>query len=193
MISNTQQSFPEAVKIAHLVRRFGDPILRAKCTHISEVEISNEVTLKLAHALVNTLAQVRQLTGLGRGLAAPQIGVSKRMFVIFYNDKYQVLINPKIVQTSDELGIYPEMCLSGIPLASKVVRPWEVEIEYSDIKGHKHRLTADPFLSRTIQHELDHLNGVLCIDKSEPQTIELVRDVEEYKRQAELLKVRCLQ
>lgn len=183
---NPEKVFLEIAKVAHLLRWFGDPILRMQCSEIPVDKIGSSATQELAEKLIDVLRQVRYAIGLGRGLAAPQIGVAKRMFAVLHNDEYQVLINPKIIRMSDELGVYPEMCLSGLPMSASIMRPWEVEVEYRDVHGVSRRLSADPLLSRILQHEVDHLNGTLFIDKAELQTVNFIVDFEEYKTNASL-------
>lgn len=109
----------------------------------------------------------------GIGLAAPQIGISKQMFVIYYEDENgnindQVFINPKIIATSNQ-QIYLEKgegCLSveeeyqGI-----VLRNEQLEVEYFDANGQKHRDTIKDFLAIVFQHEYDHLQGILFYEK----------------------------
>jgi len=182
--------FLEGAKLAPLIRWFGDPILRTVCVEFLPEELIRAETLDLAQELISVLAQIRQLVGIGRGLAAPQIGVPRRMIVYFYGEQYQVLINPRIVWKSEELGMYTEMCLSGYPIAANVVRPWRVEIEYYDMQGVVQRLSPDPMLSRILQHEIDHLEGILFIDKAEPGTISVVSDLEDFKANGKLTQIR---
>lgn len=189
MVSNPQKTFLLGAKIAHLVTWFGDPVLRSTCSSIPVDEIGCPETTELSTMLKSTLQQIRQQAGIGRGLAAPQIGVSKRMFVVFHNDHYEVLINPKIIGSSEEQGLCVEMCLSGYPLAAEKVRPWSVEIEYHDIHGTVQRLSPDPMLSRIIQHEIDHLDGVLFIDDVRPHTMRIVFDLNDLVANAKLIPV----
>lgn len=189
MSSNQATVFLEVAKFAHSLRWFGDPILRRECKEISLEEITSLETQELARKLVEVLKEIRQITGIGRGLAAPQIGVAKRIIVIYYEDDYQILVNPKIVYTSKELCVYPEMCLSGLPMSAKVTRPCKVDFKYQDIFGHSCESSADPLLSRILQHEVDHLDGILFTDRAEVQSISFVSDFERYKDQSELVQL----
>ncbi len=106
----------------------------------------------------------------GAGLAAPQIGISKNICVVrkFYNkDKYKdiVLINPNILKTSKELVNSLEGCLSIEDTYGYVYRHKKIKIEYTNLQGIKKTLKAEGFLSRVIQHEMDHLEGILFIQK----------------------------
>jgi peptide deformylase len=181
-----RNEFLRVAKVAPLITYFGDPILREVSIPIPNEELSTSATQELAHQLISNLRKIRQLTGIGRALAAPQIGVSRRMIVLLYEDKYWVLINPAIVGASHQLGVYPELCLSGLPMAADVVRPWTVEITFQDLHGVPRTLGANPLLSRIVQHEIDHLDGTLFIDKADLRTIRFVCDFEEYKREAKL-------
>ncbi len=101
----------------------------------------------------------------GAGLAAPQIGVSLRVVVVDVEEGYFEFINPVIVsQKGEQIG--EEGCLSVRGKQGTVVRPEKVKIEYRDRAGKKHKLTADGFFARAICHELDHLDGILYIDKA---------------------------
>lgn len=101
----------------------------------------------------------------GAGLAAPQIGVSQRVVVIDVGEGFYELINPVIVaQKGEQTG--PEGCLSVKGKQGTVTRPDKVKVEYRDRTGKKHKLTAEGYFARAVCHELDHLDGVLYIDKA---------------------------
>ncbi len=165
-----------AAQIAQLpsqLRWFGDPVLRGTATPFSPDEIEGGEAQALADELASVLGYIRKTTGLGRGLAAPQIGVLRRMFVAYNaaTDAFETYINPVIAAASAEQGIYREGCLSGIPLWGDVVRPWEIEIEYSDLAGNILKRTLDPNNARMAQHEIDHLDGILFIDRADAKTL----------------------
>jgi peptide deformylase len=105
----------------------------------------------------------------GIGLAAIQIGEPLRMLVIDLAKEDepkapQIFINPKIVSSSDERSIYEEGCLSIPDYYAEVERPAEVRVSYVDLDGKSHEVIADGLLATCLQHEIDHLNGVLFID-----------------------------
>lgn len=107
----------------------------------------------------------------GIGLAAIQVGVQKRLLVLDVigrgrdeEPKPRILINPQIISVSDEDASYEEGCLSLPEHYADVVRPAEVEIAYQDEHGEKHKLEADGLLATCIQHEIDHLDGILFVD-----------------------------
>lgn len=105
----------------------------------------------------------------GIGLAAIQIGVEKRVVTIDLagkDDEPQplVLVNPEIVTVSDELSVYDEGCLSIPDYYEEVERPAKVLVRYLDVEGETRELSADGLMATCVQHEIDHLNGVLFID-----------------------------
>ncbi|GGF49087.1 peptide deformylase [Azorhizobium oxalatiphilum] len=105
----------------------------------------------------------------GIGLAAIQVGVKKRIVTIDVAREDApkspiVLINPEIVSVSEELSVYNEGCLSIPEYYEEVERPAQVRVRYQDIKGQTHEIDADGLLATCVQHEIDHLNGVLFID-----------------------------
>jgi peptide deformylase len=148
------------------MRLLGDPVLRETA---APVEHFDEALKALVDDLFETMDAEE-----GAGLAAPQVGVSLRVFVVDArqggggrNSRF-ALVNPRIVEHSDEVEAAPEGCLS-IPGVSEVVRrPAQVTMEGFDVEGAPLRVTGDELLGRALQHELDHLDGVLFIDHLSP-------------------------
>ena len=101
----------------------------------------------------------------GMGLAAPQIGVLRRVVVMEVNNSYFELINPEIIKTKGE-DIEEEGCLSVGEFRGRVKRPYEVTVQALDRFGYPFTLTGEKWLARCICHELDHLDGILFVDKS---------------------------
>jgi peptide deformylase len=121
----------------------------------------------------------------GVGLAAPQIGEKKRIFITkIPGDILRIFINPDIIQTSQELESYEEGCLSIPGVWANVIRPAEISIQAWDIKGKIFRISAEEILARVIQHEFDHLNGILFIDRLNDQQREKVLKIYEKKCKA---------
>jgi peptide deformylase len=116
----------------------------------------------------------------GIGLAAVQVGKLIRLFITHIpNDGPRVFINPEIVETSVEQATYEEGCLSIPEVNADLLRPDHVKVQAWNLKGRPFSLDADQLLARVIQHELDHLNGVLFIDRLDPKKRErLVRRYE---------------
>jgi peptide deformylase len=105
----------------------------------------------------------------GIGLAAIQIGIAKRVVTLDLSKKEddqkpQVFINPEITWSSDETATYEEGCLSIPEYYEEVERPAEVKVKYLDLDGKSHEITAKGLLATCLQHEIDHINGVLFID-----------------------------
>jgi peptide deformylase len=114
-------------------------------------------------------------------LAAPQVGVLKRLFVIEIRDEVkQVFINPQIIQTSVETCVMEEGCLSIPGIWHDITRPEKITVQAQDVDGKPFTVTAGGLYARAIQHEYDHLNGVLFIDHLDKAEEEKV--VESYQR-----------
>ena len=147
------------------VVQVGDDILRKKCFAVARFDE------KLATLLDDMKDTVRKEEG--AGLAAPQVGVLRRAVVIDVEEGFFELVNPVIVQAKGEQIGY-EGCLSVRGRRGVVRRPMEVTVEFFDRFGKPQKLTARGFFARAVCHELDHLDGVLYIDKAE--SVERVRD-----------------
>ncbi|MFR5684695.1 MAG: peptide deformylase [Clostridia bacterium] len=145
----------------------GDEILRKKSREVGEI---NERILELLDDMVETLHKSN-----GVGLSAVQVGVLKRVVVIdIYDGKGPIkLINPKITRAKGEVEL-EEGCLSFPNQYAKVKRAEEVTVEALNEKGKKIKITAKELLAQALQHELDHLEGVLFVDRMIPGTMEYV-------------------
>ncbi len=140
----------------------GDPVLRQEA---DEVAAFDEELHELVRDMFETMYHAE-----GIGLAAPQIGVSSRVIVVDLRredeeDEPIALVNPRVVWQSPETEKQPEGCLSIPTLEEVVERPVEVRIEGHDPDGHPVRLEADELLARALLHEIDHLDGILFIDR----------------------------
>ena len=141
----------------------GNPVLRQKCRTVEA--FGGEELKRLADDLRDTLQDFRSSQGFGRGIAAPQIGVSQR--VLFINvDHPAPLINPRIVRRSRKMMTLWDDCFSLPNLLAKVRRNLAIEVRYRDLEGKRHLLRAEGALSELLQHELDHLDGILTIDRA---------------------------
>ncbi len=135
----------------------GEPVLRQVCNPVKNFD----------DALENLLIDMKDTLYAenGAGLAAPQIGVPLRVVVIDAGEGYREFVNPVIVyQKGEQTGA--EGCLSVKGKQGTVTRPDKVKVEYRDKTGKKHKLTAEGFFARAVCHELDHLDGILYIDKA---------------------------
>ncbi len=136
----------------------GDPVLREKAKPVKEI---NDSILRLLDNLRDTLHEYE-----GVGLAAPQIGVSKRVIVVENGDEYYELINPEIIKEEGrETAI--EGCLSIPQLTGKVKRAARVTVKGLNREGKEVTIEADGLLARAFQHEIDHLDGILFVDRAE--------------------------
>ena len=138
-----------------------DPILRNKSEPLERVD--EEVQL-LADDMLETVYDAP-----GIGLAAIQIGIPRRMLVIDCSKEDEdrapmVFVNPQIVDSSDDRSAYEEGCLSIPDYYAEVERPAEVTVDYLDRDGKQQQIRVDGLLATCLQHEIDHLNGVLFID-----------------------------
>jgi len=141
----------------YAIRIVGDPVLRQKAAEVTDI---NGKIAKLVEDMIPTMYEAA-----GLGLAAPQIGVQKRLFVYDLHDDEgpKVLINPTISEARGE-WVYEEGCLSVPGLHWEIVRPKEVHLTGYDLDGNEVSFEADELLARLFQHELDHLDGKLLLD-----------------------------
>src|SRR5215218_5816913 len=145
--------------MGYTIRVFGDPVLKTKAAAVTEIDG------KVAR-LVDDMFDVLYTSESGIGLAAPQIGVQKQIFVWDMDDQPMVVINPEIVESSGE-WVYDEGCLSIPGLYVEMLRPNAVVMRGLDLDGNTVEIEADELAGRLFQHELDHLNGVLMFDRME--------------------------
>ena len=151
---------------------YGDPVLPEKA---QPVETIDREIKDLVSDLTDTLKEAQ-----GLGLAAPQIGVSRRVFiidlsVIDINADLKVFINPEIIEAGGEPVEYEEGCLSFPGLYQKITRPAWVKVRAIDINGNAFEIATDGMLARAIQHEFDHLEGILFIDRMSALTRTMIQ------------------
>lgn len=144
------------------ILQLGDELLRQKSEPITEV---NDEILRLVEDMFEAMEK-----GKGVGLAAPQVGILKRLFVVIADDEVRrVFINPQITATSAQLCDYEEGCLSIPGVWENISRPERITVQALNEKGRPFTLEADGLLARIIQHENDHLDGILYIDRGEKE------------------------
>ena len=161
--------------MAHTIRTFGDPVLKTKAAQVTEIDG------KIAR-LVDEMFDSLYASDSGVGLAAPQIGVQKQIFVWDLEGDTMAIFNPEIVESSGE-SVYDEGCLSIPGLYVEIVRPKQVLLRGIDIDGNTVEFESDDFEARLFQHELDHLNGVLMFDRMTPE--QRKEAIAEYQRISE--------
>jgi len=149
------------------ILQLGDPRLRQPAA--AHDFASDSVDLEnLIADLRETLAHSRRETGYGRGIAAPQLGVSERIIFLQLPDAEPwPLINPQITQRSEDKIVVWDACLSFLAIFMQVERNKEINVRYQDVRGEWREIRAgeERDLSELLQHEIDHLDGILCIDR----------------------------
>ena len=134
----------------------GDPALRKKCREITEFN-------ERLHILLDDMKETLTLAN-GVGLAAPQVGVLKRVAIVSVDDVFFELINPEILKAVGE-EVSPEGCLSLPGICGTVSRPYKVTVRAQDRFGKVFTATGEGLLARAFCHEIDHLDGILFEDK----------------------------
>jgi len=162
--------------VGYEIRTYGDPVLKSQSLAIENID---DKLVRLTDAMFDIMYEAP-----GIGLAAPQIGVQKQLFVYDIGDGADVLINPVVVESSGE-WVYEEGCLSIPGLYVEMVRPKEILLKGINIDGEEVSVEADELLSRLFQHELDHLNGVLMFERMTPD--QRTEALAEYRRLTEAL------
>ncbi|MCX5774490.1 MAG: peptide deformylase [Fusobacteria bacterium] len=141
------------------ILKYGSGLLRKKAIKYAKEEL-NSTLHSFIQEMYNTLEEYE-----GIGLAAPQVGVSKRLFVIEYSGIKAVYINPEILEKSSDIVEYEEGCLSVPGIYESVKRPESIKIQYLDEKFIQHTEVLNEVHARIFQHEFDHLEGLLFVDK----------------------------
>jgi peptide deformylase len=161
---------------------YGDKILRKKTKKVTEVDLK---TIELIKNMFDTMRNAN-----GIGLAANQVGSDKSIFVVdlsqvedYEDTKPLALINPKIIKRSEKKVIIEEGCLSIPEIREEVERPETITIVYHDTDLNEHTLEADDLLARVMQHEYDHLQGILFTDLvSDEVKKKLKKDINNIRR-----------
>ncbi len=145
------------------IRLYPDPVLREPAQPVGEID---DALKKLVTDMGETMRAAP-----GVGLAAPQVGVQRRVFVYAQSEEDEIvaLINPHIVERSDETLTVEEGCLSIPGLGYPVDRAQRVVVEATDIDGNAVRLDVQDMEARIMQHEIDHLDGVLFLERIDPE------------------------
>jgi len=144
---------------------YGDPVLRSRAEQIDHFDDDIRDLIERMHQV---MAESR-----GLGLAGPQVGVAKRIFVYDVGEGRHALVNPRIVRaTGEEVGA--EGCLSIPGLQGEVPRALKVTITGLDENGKNVKIKAEGMLARVFQHEMDHLDGTMFIDRADPDTLETI-------------------
>lgn len=148
--------------------QLGDPQLRTVSRPIDVGEFGGAELKELLADLLDTLHEFQRLHGTGRGIAAPQIGVARRVVRVDSPDFSYVLINPEIIWASEEMFEAWDSCFSYWGVVFLVTRHREIRVAYFDEAGEKHLLHARDDLAELLQHEIEHLHGTPAIDQLIP-------------------------
>lgn len=139
------------------ITKYGNPVLRKKAEKVEEI---NEEILELLNSMAETMYDAP-----GVGLAGPQVGELKRLAVIDTEGVLKKVINPEILEFSDEMDIAEEGCLSIPGIYGNVERPNKVKVKYLNEKGEEIIEELEGMPARAFQHETNHLDGILFVDK----------------------------
>jgi len=153
----------------YVIRTYGDPVLRQRAREVDDIDGRLK---QLSDDMVETMYAAP-----GVGLAAPQVGVQKRLFVYDTGDGEgpRTIVNPVLSEARGE-WTFEEGCLSVPGLSWPIVRPKEVHLTGYDLDGNEVSIDADEYLARVLQHEVDHLDGVLLVERlDEDQRREAMR------------------
>lgn len=143
------------------VIKYPNEFLRRKAREVKLEELKNPKIQRLIVDMVKTMEAEK-----GIGLAAPQVGSGLRICIVKLDDELYVLINPKIKSFSRKKDLSEEGCLSFPGKFLPIERPIKVKIQARDIEGKKIKIKATGILARAFQHEIDHLDGILIIDRT---------------------------
>ncbi len=166
------KQFIEYSKVSSFIYQKNESsILETPAKKVNPKIITTPEFQKKIKYIKDCLKKYRKITGVGRGIAAPQIGYSEKFAVIYTPQELILIINPIITKISENKYLYPEMCMSAVPVIAKVIRPAWVEFKYLDEKGQpkfwttKDNTKQGKILNRVFQHEIDHLEGIINIKK----------------------------
>lgn len=144
------------------IRQYGDPVLRMRA---AEVETFDDELGRIAERMTELMHDAE-----GVGLAATQIGILRRFFVCTLDGEDLVLVNPVVERVGEETHVEDEGCLSLGSVRVPIERATHVKVEARDAAGQPVALTLDEMDARIVQHELDHLDGVLLVDRTDAQS-----------------------
>jgi peptide deformylase len=145
------------------IRQLGDPILRTRCELVADPK--SAAARLVADDLRDTLKVAKQRYKMGRALAAPQIGAPVRMVIVETGKQRWTMVNPEITDVGPDDFLVWDDCFCFPQLLVRVSRAYQVFVSYVDLKGKAHTMTALGPMAELLQHELDHLDGILAIDR----------------------------
>jgi len=146
------------------IRHLGDPILRARCERVENPK--SAATRLVADDLRDTLRIAKKRYKMGRALAAPQIGAPVRIVFVEIDKQRWTMVNPEITDVGPEDFLVWDDCFSFPNLLVRVTRAYRVSLTYEDLKGKSHTMELEGPMAELLQHEIDHLDGILAVDRA---------------------------
>ena len=146
------------------IRRLGDPVLRARCEPVQQP--ASAATRLVADDLRDTLRAAKKKYRMGRAMAAPQIGAPVRIVVVETDKQRWTMLNPEITDVGPDDFLVWDDCFSFPDLLVRVTRAYRVSLTYQDSKGEPHTLDLEGPMAELMQHEIDHLDGILAVDRA---------------------------
>ncbi len=192
-----EEVYKSHARTAQFIYQLGEgDTVRQKSKPVLIEEITSKTTKQKIQYLKKCMLKYRKITGFGRGIAAIQVGIPERFAVIYTPDREEnllVIINPKITKKSMEVLKFPEGCMSEGPLFAPVKRPSWIEFEYHNENGVKQYWNtkdegAGRIYNRVFQHEIDHMDGIIFLDRADLKQLVLESDPNFYE-QAKFTKV----
>jgi peptide deformylase len=182
--------FENLGRTGQFIYQIGETPLLREPSKVVPIDTINSYDMKRKLDLLKkSLLKYRKITGVGRGITAVQIGIPERFSIVYTPKKLLYIINPKITKKSEKLLRYPEICMSSAPIVVPTVRPAWIEFEYYNEKGEfqewniKDDTVQGKILNRVFQHEIDHMDGILCLDKNkDPRELFLESDPRFYDK-----------
>ena len=187
-----EKIFGEIAKTGAFIYQIGESeILRVPSKEVPLNEISSGIFREKLGYLKECFFKFRELTGMGKGIAAVQVGIAQRFMLLFMPDlpgEIVTVINPRVTNVSQKRYFHPEMCMSAAPISVPLIRPAWIEFTYLDEEGNQQewRIKDDTdegkTYNRVAQHEIDHLDGIINIDRVEAKTLGFELGGELYKK-----------
>ena len=146
------------------IRQLGDPILRVRCERVQNPK--SAATRLVADDPRDSLAVARKKYKMGRALAAPQIGAPVRIVFVQTDKQRWTMINPEITDVGRDDFLVWDDCFSFPNLLVRVTRAYQITVSYTDPKGKQHTIELEGPMAELLQHEIDHLDGILALDRA---------------------------
>lgn len=146
------------------IRQLGDPVLRIRCERVQEP--GSPATRLVADDLRDTLRTAKKKYRMGRALAAPQIGAPVRVVFVEIDKQRWTMVNPEITDVGPEDFEVWDDCFSFPNLLVRVTRAYRASLTYQDLKGNTHTMELEGPMAELLQHEIDHLDGILAVDRA---------------------------